>query len=66
MIALACRYMRLLPAEAIVAATLNAAWAIGCGERVGSLEAGKQADLIVLDAPSYRLLPYRFGATPSA
>jgi imidazolonepropionase len=63
-IALACRYMKLLPAEAIVGATLNAAWAIGCGERAGSLEVGKWADVIILDAPSYWLLPYRFGTNP--
>ena len=45
MIALACRYMRLLPAEALTAATLNAAYAAGLGHRVGSLEPGKLADL---------------------
>ncbi len=59
--ALACRYQRLLPAEALNAATLNAAHAIGLGERVGSLEAGKQADILLLDAPDYRHLAYRFG-----
>ena len=63
-IALACRTMRLWPAEAIVAATLNAAYAIGRGDVVGSIEAGKQADLIVLDMPDYRQLPYRFGTNP--
>ena len=63
-IALACRAMRLLPAEAIVAATLNAACAIGRAHRVGSLEAGKQADLLVLDLPDYRHLAYRFGTNP--
>lgn len=60
-IALACRYMRLTPAEAIVAATVNAAHAIGMGDRVGSLEAGKQADILILDVPTYRMLAYRFG-----
>ncbi len=61
MLALACRYMRLLPAEALVAATLNAAYAIGLGHLVGSIEVGKQADLLVLDAGDYRMLPYRYG-----
>jgi imidazolonepropionase len=60
-IALACRYMGLTPAQALAAATRNAAYAIGRGEKVGSLEAGKQADLLILDAPDYRFLGYRFG-----
>ncbi|HEX9115336.1 MAG TPA: imidazolonepropionase [Anaerolineae bacterium] len=60
-IALACRYMRLTPEEAICAATLNAAHAVGVGDRVGSLTPGKQADLLILDAANYRMLGYRFG-----
>lgn len=60
-IALACRYMKLTPAQAIAAATINAAAAIGQEERVGSIEPGKQADLILLDVPDYRQLGYRFG-----
>lgn len=60
-IALACRGMKLTPAQAIVAATLNAAAAIGCGDQIGSIEPGKQADLLILDAPDYRHLGYRFG-----
>ena len=60
-IALACRYMRLTPAQAIAAATINAAAAIGRAERIGSLEAGKQADLLILSVPDYRHLGYRFG-----
>ena len=60
-IALACRYMRLTPAEAIAAATLNAAHAIGLGDKVGSLETGKKADILVLDTPNYRHLGYHFG-----
>jgi imidazolonepropionase len=63
-IALACRTMRLTPAEAIAAATINAAHAIGWGRRVGSLEVGKQADCIILELPDYRHLPYRFGSNP--
>jgi imidazolonepropionase len=60
-IALACRYMKLTPAQAIAAATINAAAAVGRANLVGSLEPGKQADLIVLDVPDYRHLGYRFG-----
>ncbi len=60
-IALACRYLRLTPAQAIAAATINAAAAIGRSERIGSLEAGKQADLLVLSVQDYRHLGYRFG-----
>jgi imidazolonepropionase len=60
-IALACRYMRLTPAQAIAAATINAAAALGMADRVGSLEVGKQADLLLLSVPDYRHLGYRFG-----
>jgi imidazolonepropionase len=59
--ALACRYQKLLPAEALNAATINAAHAIGLGEIVGSLEPGKQADCLIVDAPDYRHLAYQFG-----
>jgi imidazolonepropionase len=61
-IALACRYLRLTPAQAIAAATINAAAAIQQQNRIGSLEAGKQADLIILNVSDYRHLGYRFGA----
>jgi len=60
-IALGCRNMGLTPAQAVVAATLNAAYAIGQEARVGSLESGKVADLIVLNTDDYRDLAYRFG-----
>jgi len=60
-IALACRYMRLTPAEAIAAATINSAAAISRAHRVGSIEPGKQADLIFLKVDDYRHLGYRFG-----
>jgi len=59
--ALACRYMKLTPGQAIAAATINAAAAIGLDERVGSLESGKQADMLVLNIPDYRHIGYRFG-----
>jgi imidazolonepropionase len=62
MMALACRYMRLTPAEAIAAATINSAHAVGMGESVGSLEPGKQADILVLNVPDYQSLGYRFGS----
>jgi imidazolonepropionase len=60
-IALACRYMRLTPAQAIVASTLNAAAAINRADTIGSLEPGKQADLLILNVSDYRHLGYRFG-----
>ena len=60
-IALACRYMGLTPAQAIAAATINSAHAIRRSDRIGSLEEGKQADLLVLSVPDYRHLGYRFG-----
>lgn len=59
--ALACRYQKLLPAEALNAVTVNAAHAVGLGERIGSLEPGKQADILVVAAPDYRHLAYQFG-----
>jgi imidazolonepropionase len=61
MIQLACLKMRLTPAEAVTAATFNAACAIGVQDRVGSLEVGKQADCIILDCPNHQFLPYHFG-----
>ncbi len=60
--ALATRYLRLTPAQALAAATINAAYAIGRGARVGSLEPGKQADLVIWAAPAYPHLSYRFGS----
>lgn len=59
--ALACRYLRLTPAEALAAATINAAAALGLADRVGSLSPGKQADLLILNVPDYRMLSYRYG-----
>ncbi|MDD5453020.1 MAG: imidazolonepropionase [Candidatus Bipolaricaulis sp.] len=60
-LALAVLRMGMSPAEALVAATLNAAAAIGLADRVGSLEPGKQADLVVWDAESYEEIPYWIG-----
>lgn len=58
---LACLRMGLLPGEAIVAATLNAAHSLGLSSRIGSLEPGKQADLQIQDVPSHAHLVYQFG-----
>lgn len=60
-ITLACMHMKMDPAEALAAATINAAAAIAQSHRVGSLEIGKQADIVILDAPSHRHIPYRMG-----
>ncbi len=60
-LALACRYMKLTPAQAIAAATINSAHAIRRADKVGSLEPGKQADLLILSVGDYRQLGYRFG-----
>ena len=60
-LALACRYLRLTPAQAIAAATINSAAAIRRADQIGSLEPGKQADLLILKVPDYRHLGYRFG-----
>jgi imidazolonepropionase len=60
-IALACRYMRLTPAQAIAAATINAAAAIDRADQLGSLEQGKQGDVLILNVPHYQHLGYRFG-----
>ncbi|MGD0129297.1 MAG: imidazolonepropionase [Terriglobia bacterium] len=60
-LSVACSAMRMTPAEAIAAATINAAWALRRSDRLGSLEPGKQADLIVMDVGDYREIPYYFG-----
>lgn len=58
---IACLTLRMTPAEALVAVTLNAAHAIGLGDRVGSLEPGKEADLVIWNCPTLDHLPYRMG-----
>ena len=60
-IAFACHFMKLTPAEAITAATINAAHAVCRAGEIGSLEVGKKADTIVLDVPNHKFLGYRFG-----
>jgi len=59
--ALACRAMKMTPAQAIAAATINAAAAIQLEARIGSIEVGKQADMVILSTDDYRQLPYQFG-----
>jgi imidazolonepropionase len=60
-IALACRSMKLTPAEAIAASTINSAHAIRRADTIGSIEVGKQADMLILSVPDYRHLGYRYG-----
>ena len=60
-IAFACHFMRLTPAEAITAATINSAHAVGKANEIGSLEVGKKADVIILNAPNHKFLGYHFG-----
>ena len=60
-IALACRTMGLTPAQAIAAATINSAHAIRRADTIGSIEVGKQADMLILSLPDYRHLGYRYG-----
>ena len=62
--ALACTQMRLTPAEALTAVTLNAAWALGVADEVGSLAPGKRADFLLLDGDDHRLIPYAAGHNP--
>ena len=60
-VSIACSQMGLVPGEAIVAATRNAAFAIGMGSEVGSLEVGKKADIVIYDNEDYREIPSRAG-----
>ncbi len=63
-LSLACLKMKMDPAEALSAATINGAHALQIGHRAGSLECGKQADIVILDVPDYREIPYWFGVNP--
>ena len=59
--AIACRYQKLLPSEALNAATINASFAVGLQATHGSIEVGKSADLLILDTSDYRQMIYEFG-----
>jgi imidazolonepropionase len=60
-ITLACYNMKLSPAEALTAATINSACAIDRQDEIGSLEVGKKADIVIFDVPNYNFLPYKIG-----
>ena len=60
-LSLACSQLRMSPAEAISAATINAAYSLRRAQQIGSLEASKQADIAVFDVDDYREIPYYFG-----
>ena len=60
-LSLACTQMKMSPAESITAATINAAYSLGRGQKIGSLEADKQANFILFDCEDYRELAYWFG-----
>ena len=61
MMTIACTSMHMTPEEALVASTFNAAIVLGVADRIGSIEPGKDADLVVFEAPSYRSIAYEFG-----
>lgn len=63
MMTLACLHLKMTPAEALVAATWNAAYSLGMTDRIGSIEPGKQADLVVWEAPNHAHLAYHFGVS---
>jgi imidazolonepropionase len=65
-LSIACSQMKMTPAEAITAATLNAACSLGMSERLGSIEEGKQADIVLMNVPDYREIPYFFGVNHCA
>ncbi len=66
MLTIACTQMNLTPEEAITASTLNGAAALGLSHKLGSVEVGKQADMILFSVPDYRFIPYFFGTNHAA
>jgi imidazolonepropionase len=65
-LSLACTHLKMSPAEAITAATINGAWALRVQERKGSIEPGKDADLAVFDVEDYREIAYWFASNHCA
>jgi imidazolonepropionase len=61
MMTMGCTMFKMIPKEVIQATTLHAAKSMGREKEIGSLEVGKQADILLLDIPNYRYLPYHFG-----
>jgi len=66
MMTIACTQMSMTPEEAITAATLNGAAALALSDRTGSIEVGKEADIVLYDVPNYRHLAYHFGVNHAA
>jgi imidazolonepropionase len=60
-LSIACTQMKMTPSEAITASTINAAYSLDLGSQIGSLEAGKQADVVIFNCDDYRKIPYFFG-----
>jgi imidazolonepropionase len=58
---LACTHMKMSPAEAVAASTINGAWALRVAEQKGSIEPGKDADFAIFAVEDYREIPYWFG-----
>jgi imidazolonepropionase len=61
MMTIACTQMRMTPEEAITSVTLNGAAALGLSDEIGSIEVGKQADIVIYDVPNYSYIPYHYG-----
>jgi imidazolonepropionase len=60
-LSMACLMMKMSPAEAVVASTINSAYAVDRAEEVGSIEKGKRADLVIWNVQDYREIPYHYG-----
>jgi imidazolonepropionase len=60
-LSLACLMMKMTPAEAITASTINSAYAVDMGEKIGSIEEGKKADLVIWNVKNYKEIPYHYG-----